>query len=748
MSNKEVKKSKKGYIKYILLLWMLFLVGIASIVIFINQIPNGIVGELPSFEELENPTNALASEVYTADGILLGKYFIENRSNATYEDISPNLINALIATEDIRFEDHSGIDLQGLSAAIVSTLRGNKRGASTVTQQLAKNLFHRRDAGIIAVLKQKVLEWYIAVELEKRYTKQEIIAMYFNTVPFGQNAFGIKSATKTFFSTTPDSVNIQEAATLVGMLKATTYFNPIRNPENALKRRNVVLKQMKKYKKIPSEVADSIIQLPIEVKYNSSDHNDGIAPYFRKILRLELSKWARNNVKVDGTNYNIYKDGLKFYTTIDSRMQRYAEEAVKKHMETLQDTFYYHWKGRVPWAEVPEVITRAYKRSHRYISLKRAGLPEDSIKAIFDIPVKMTVFSWKGEIDTTMSPMDSIKYYRYFLHTGFMAMDPTNGHIKAWVGGINHKYFKYDHVNITAKRQVGSTFKPFVYAVAIDNGLSPCREFPNVPETFEKYDNWTAENAGHDDYGNMLTVQQGLAGSVNTITAKIMKEFGPENGQNVITLAKAMGIKSEIPPVPSICLGVTDISVYEMIGAYSTFANKGFASTPMYITKIEDKNGNLIQNFASEKKEALREETSYAMLQMMQKVTARGGTGYRLRFWYNFTGQIAAKTATTQNHSDGWFIGVIPKLVAGAWVGADDRAVHFRSINLGQGAFLSLPIWGEFMTKVYADSTIGITQDDEFELPEDPNAIELNCDKYKSHTRPEETPEDLNSPWD
>ncbi len=449
-----------------------------------------------------------------------------------------------------------------------------------------------------------------------------------------------------------------------------------------------------------------------------------------------MLKWSRENQKVDGTNYDIYRDGLKIYTTIDSRLQKYAEEAVDLHLRILQDTFYDHWKDAIPWKKNPEIITRSVKRSGRYRELKKAGISQDSIDVIFNTPVKMTVFSWNGDIDTVMSPLDSIKYYKYFIHTGFMAMDPSNGHIKAWVGGIDHEYFKYDHVNPRAKRQVGSTFKPFVYAVAIDNGLSPCKEYPNVPETFEEYNNWTAENASSKNYGNMLKVKEGLAGSVNTITAKIMKEFGPANGQNVITLARAMGIESDIPPVPSICLGVADISVYEMVGAYSTFANKGFASRPMYITKIEDKNGNLIQNFATEKREALREETSYAMLKMMENVTSQsGGTAYRLRYRYNFTGDIAGKTATTQNHSDGWFIGIVPKLVAGAWVGCDDRAVHFRSIRLGQGAFLALPIWAEFMKRVYADSTTGISQTDVFELPEDPNAIELNCHKYEVNTK-------------
>lgn len=733
-AEKNIQQKKRGSKSkiIIIIIWVLFVLSILSVGYFIYMVSEEKLGKLPSFEDLENPETDLATEVYSYDGVLLGKYFYENRSNAVYEELSPYLINALIATEDIRFYEHSGIDMQGLSAIPYSFLKGTKRGGSTITQQLAKNLFHEKPKTTLGRIRQKILEWFIAVKLEKSYTKEEIITMYFNTVPFGDNAYGIKSAAKTYFNTPPDSLKIEEAAILVGMLKATTYYNPRRNPENALSRRNLVISMMAKNNFILKKTADSLKTLPIELDYVTSDHNEGVAPYFRKILMLELKKWCKNNKKVDGTNYDIYKDGLKIYTSIDSRMQHYAEEAVKEHISYLQEEFYAHWKGQVPWAELPSIITDAVKRSERYRVLRKNDIPEDSIMRIFKQPVPMTVFSWRGDIDTSMSPLDSIKYYKYFLHTGFMSMDPKTGYIKAWVGGINHNYFKYDHVNIHSKRQVGSTFKPFVYTVAIDNAMSPCYEYPNVPITFEDYDNWTAQNASAKEYGGMLTLIDGLANSLNTVTAHVMYDFMPPS--NVVNVAKSMGIKSDIPPYPSICLGTPDISVFEMVGAYSTFANKGFASKPIYYTRIEDKDGNLIQEFPSERTEAISEQTSYVMLYMLQQVINKG-SGMRLRFRYELKNEIAGKTGTTQNGSDGWFIGIVPQLVSGGWVGCDDRSIHFRNLEFGQGASMALPIWALFMQKVYADKTLGISEEATFDKPKEPLTIELDCNKYKKENQ-------------
>ncbi len=722
------KTDSSHFNKYIKYFWVAFLAPLLFLTIIIFIAAFGIFGKLPTFEELENPKSNLASEIYSSDQVILGKYYFQNRSSIRYKDLAPNLVIALKATEDVRFEEHSGIDIRGLFRVVIKTLflrNESSGGGSTLTQQLAKNLFHEKPTNKIRRVIQKVQEWIIAVKLERSYTKEEILAMYLNTVEFGSNAFGIKSAARTFFNKEPDSLNVQESAMLVGLLQAPSKYSPLRNPENALIRRNVVLSQMKKYGFIAPQALDSLTKMPIKLIYRPEGHNEGIATYFRESLRLELLNWCKEHTKADGSQYNLYCDGIKIYTTINSRMQRYAEEAVAEHLKQFQDKFTQHWKGKGdPWGTHKEVLIEGMKRSDRYIALKKEDASDEEIKKIFNTKVPMTVFSWRGEIDTTMSPMDSIKYYKFFMQTGFMSMEPQTGYIKAWVGGIDYKFFKYDHVK-EGKRQVGSTFKPFLYTLAMQEGYSPCFKVPNIPVTFvnEKGEKWTPENAEDDDDGKMMTLKEALAKSVNRVSAFLIKQFGP---QAVINVARKMGITSPIDPYPSICLGTPDVSVYEMVGAYSTFANKGQWTEPIYITRIEDKNGNVIQEFLPKKVEAISEETAYLMINLLQGVVQHG-TGAGL-YRYNLNAAIGGKTGTTQNHSDGWFIGVTPELVSGAWVGCEDRSVHFRSITLGQGASMALPIWGLYMQKVYADKKLKISKAD-FEKPPHLD-VETNCSKY------------------
>ncbi len=715
--------------KYTLALWLVILVPFVTGILLLTAIGYGLFGDLPSFEELENPKSNLASEVYSSDGVVLGKYYFQNRSNIHYNELSPNLINALKATEDVRFESHSGIDLRGLFRVFFKTIilrQSSSGGGSTLTQQLAKNLFPREyNQNKLKVGITKLKEWITAIKLEQNYTKEEILAMYLNTVEFGSNSFGIKSASQTFFAKTPDSLNIQEAAVLVGLLKAPTYYSPVRNPENSTNRRNVVMYQMQRYDFISEATYDSLKVLPIQLRYQADDHNAGQATYFREFLRQELSKWCKEHTKADGTPYNLYRDGLRIYTTINSVMQTYAEEAVSEHLSDLQKTFNDHWKGREPWGVHTEVLIQGMKRSDRYISMKSAGMSQDSIKKAFNTRMPMTVFSWAGDIDTVMTPMDSIKYYKYFLQTGFMSMEPQTGFIRAWVGGNNYRFFKYDHVK-EGKRQVGSTFKPFVYALAMQENYSPCYKVPNVPVTFtnEFGQKWTPRNSD-GKYGGMISLKVALAESVNTITAYLMKQFGP---QAVIDMARKMGITSHMDPYPSLCLGTPDLSVFEMVGAYSTFANKGVHTEPVYITRIEDKNGIVLQEFVPRKVEAISEETAYLMLSLLQG-GVQIGTGQRVRFRYGLNNPIAGKTGTTQNNSDGWFMGLTPELVSGVWVGAEDRSVHFRSTALGQGANMALPIWALYMKKVYANEKLNVSQGD-FERPKSPLSVELDCSKY------------------
>lgn len=716
--------------RYLRWFWLIVITPVILLFLIVLATAFGLFGELPSFAELENPSTYQATEIYSSDLKLLGKYYRENRSLVHYEDLSPNLVNALKATEDIRFESHSGVDIRGLVRAVLNL--GSKGGGSTLTQQLAKNLFHEIPDNKIERIIQKIQEWIISARLERSYTKHEILAMYLNTVEFGANAFGIRSASSTFFKKEPKDLSMEEAALLVGMLQAPSKYNPVRNYDRALMRRNVVLSQLKKYKYIDDLKFDMLKRKPIVLKFEAEGHSNGLAPYFRETLRLELNKWCRDHKKADGSSYNLYTDGLRIYTTLDSRMQRYAEEAVKEHLTSLQKEFNTHWKGQIPWKEHPEIITDAMKKSERYRALKDSGASDGAIKKVFDTKVKMKVFTWKGERDTLLSPLDSIRHYKMFLQTGFMSMEPQTGYIRAWVGGNDYKYFQYDHVK-EGKRQVGSTFKAFLYTLAMQEGFSPCYKVPNVPVTITDPTtgvSWTPTNSD-GKYGGMMTLKYALAESVNCISAYLMKQFGPEA---MIQIARKMGITSPIEPYPSIALGTPDVSVFEMVGAYSTFANKGVWVEPQYLLRIEDKNGVVLQDFVPKKVEAISEETAFLMLNLMKGVVDHG-TSSRLRWKFGFTNPIAGKTGTTQNQSDGWFMGITPELVSGVWTGCEDRSVHFRTTNLGQGANMALPIWAFYMKKVLADPGLNYSKED-FEKPEKPLSVELDCSKYESKTTP------------
>ncbi|MFN5323689.1 MAG: penicillin-binding protein 1A [Bacteroidota bacterium] len=732
-TNQQMSKSQKtgGFRKVLVVFWILIALPIVTSAFFVIAAATGLFGELPGFEELENPSNALASEVYSSDGVLLGKYYIQNRTNIHYKDLNKGTIDALKATEDIRFDEHSGIDLKGLMRVFFKTVilrQSGSGGGSTITQQLAKNLFPREKISGFRIVIRKIQEWVIAARLERSYTKEEILAMYLNTVDFGSNSFGIKAASKTFFNKEPSQLRLDESAVLIGLLKAPTYYSPVRNPENSKTRRNTVFAQMLKYGLITEEQFDSLKVIPIILRYKPEDHSEGMAPYFREYMRTYLVNWCKEHKKPDGTPFNIYKDGLKIYTTIDSRMQRYAEEAMQEHMSSLQSTFFDHWRSSSPYTKYPDVVTRGVKRSERYASLKELGMSEEEIMADFNKKIPMTVFTWTGEKDTLMSPLDSLKYYKMFLRTGFMSMDPHTGHIKAWVGGINHKHFKYDQVR-GGKRQVGSTFKPIVYALAMQEGYSPCFKIPNIRVVFKLKDGgqWSPSNSDKST-GGMLSLKQALAGSVNNVTAYLMKQFGVDA---TIALARRLGITSPIQNSPTICLGTPDITVYEMVGAYAAFANKGVWTEPIFISRIEDQGGAVLHEFIPKRVEALDEATAYITLNLMKGVV-EFGTGARLRWRYGLKNDIAGKTGTTQNQSDGWFMGITPDLVSGAWVGCEDRAVRFRSTYLGQGANTALPIWGLYMQKVYADSSLGVSAE-KFYIPEDKAiAVELDCSRYNS----------------
>jgi len=747
------QQSSNEFKKYIKYFWIGYFSILVLVVVFFITTSLGWLGFMPTFEELENPKTNLASEVYSADQVMLGKYYYENRSNIDYNGLSVNLINSLVATEDIRFERHSGIDFRSLSRVILFNIVGGNRsagGGSTITQQLAKNLFPREEhPGFFSLVFIKLKEWITAIKLERNYTKEEILSMYLNTVDFGYQSFGIKSAAKTYFNKLPSELNIEESALLIGILKAPSFYSPINHPERSMQRREVVLHQMMVYNYITKAQYDSLKVLPISMsRFHVQDQNTGIATYFREYLRLYLDDWCLKHKKPDSTCYNLYKDGLKIYTTINSRMQLYAEEAVSEYLgEVLQPEFYKHWKGvknapfdySITEKEREQIFTQSMMRSDRYINFKKAGLSDDLIRKNFNVPIKMTVFSWNGDIDTIMSPMDSIRYYKYFLLAGLMSMEPQTGYVRAYVGGIDYRYFKYDHV-MFSKRQVGSTFKPFVYTLAMQEGeFSPCSKVPNIPVIFELPNGktWEPHNSGSYKEGQMITLKEALANSINWISAYLMKRYSP---LAVIKICQKMGITSPIDPVPSICLGSADISVREMVGAMSTFANKGVFIEPIFITRIEDKNGNVLEEFVPKHNDAISEETAYLMLTLMKGVV-ESGTGGRLRGTYHFNNPIAGKTGTTQNNSDGWFMGITPSLVSGIWVGCEDRSVHFRSTSLGQGANMSLPIWAIYMQKVYADKTLGIKKDD-FERPAKPLSVEINCAKYDAQHKEDDKPND------
>lgn len=729
--------------KYIRLFWLLFASPFLFLGLLIAMISMGVFGKLPSFEELENPKSMLASQIISADQKILGTYYKENRTNAEFQELPQHLVDALIATEDARFYDHSGIDFRALGRVVkgIVTMNMSQGGGSTITQQFVKQFFDTRKNIRGGTPIQKLAEWIIAVQIEKRYTKKEIIALYFNQFDFLHNAVGVKTASSVYFGTKPDSLKLEEAAMLVGMAKNPALFNPRRRADTTEHRRNVVMMQMVKYGYLEKTKYDSLKQIPLQLRYHSVDHNEGSATYFREFLRGELIKWCRENKKPDGSTYDIYRDGLKIYTTINSKMQAYAEEAVREHLSGLQESFFKEHKGRsnAPFYkltsdEVDKVLKQAMKRSERYRKMKQAKTPMDSIELSFRTPTEMSIFTWKGEIDTVMTPMDSIRYYKHFLNTGFMSMDPNTGYVKAWVGGINYKHFKYDQVYY-GKRQVGSTFKPFVYALAIQEGYSPCHKVLNRPYTFEKgtfglLKNWTPRNSDHKHEGEEISLKYALANSVNYVTAWAMKQYGPEA---VINLVRKMGITSPIEPVPSICLGTPDVSVYEMVGANATFANKGVYTKPVYITRIEDKNGNILQEFVPQTNEAMNEETAYVTLNLLEGVV-QGGSGVRLRYRYKLNNPIAGKTGTTQNHSDGWFMGLTPDLVSGVWVGCEDRSAHFRGMALGQGASMALPIWALYMKKVYADPSLKISQGP-FEKPSTPIKVELDCKVYNEQNK-------------
>ena len=740
METQNVKKSKPGYRKFILFFWSFFLVAILSVIVLFTLISQGKLGYIPTFEELENPKSNLASEVYSYDGELLGKYFIENRSDVTYTELDTNLVAALIATEDIRFYSHSGIDFRALGRAVSGALMGqNKGGGSTITQQFSKLLFHERPQSKTKRILQKLNEWVIATKLEQRYSKEEIITLYLNKFDFVNNAVGIKSAAKIYFNSTPDSLTLEQSATLIGMLKNSALYNPVRRPEMVQDRRNVVLNQMVKYGYLDRETYDSVKILPVDMSnFKRQSHLTGHATYFREYLRGSLKQWCREHFKADDTPYDLYKDGLKVYTTIDVRMQQYAEEAVIEHMANdLQPAFFKHWKGHTnaPFyfennagEGIKRLMNAAMRRSERYRKLKHNNVPADSIILSFNTPTPMTIFHWEGEIDTVITPMDSIRYYKFYLQAGLMSVEPQTGYVKAYVGGIDYKHFKYDHVSQGA-RQVGSTFKPFLYTLAMQNGLSPCSKFANIQPIIylDNGDTWEPRNSSSKDLGTEITLQYALATSNNWISGWLIKRFSP---QSVVKIVRNMGVTSFLDPVPAIVLGSSDLSLYEMVGAMNTFVNKGVYIEPIFITRIEDKNGNVIESFVPEMNEAMSEETAYLMLELMKGVV-NYGTGIRLKLKYKFENPIAGKTGTTNKHSDGWFMGLTPELSTGIWVGCEDRAAHFRSLYLGQGANMALPIWAIYMQKVYADSTINLSMED-FEPPLEPLSVGVDCDKFEA----------------
>ncbi len=794
-------KAKKYQIAIIALLWVAVLSPVIFLTTIFSLISYGHIGYIPDFEELENPKSNLATEVISADGVVLGKFYIENRTVVKFEDLSPNLVNALVATEDIRFYKHSGIDARGLARVLFKTviLRKNTGGGSTITQQLAKNLYRMREQtegkkkyktkigkkwGVVIM---KFQEWVTAALLEKRYTKEEIMVMYFNTVTYGHNAFGIKSAANIFYNTSPNELKIEEASVLVGLLKAPTYYSPLRNPNNSTGRRNTVFNQIQKYqtklekktgwKPLSEAQFDSLRALPLKTNYQKQTHNEGLATYFREYLRgfmnakkpvkknyagwqtqqylddstlwfsNPLYGWCNKNFKPSGEKYNLYKDGLKIYTTINSRMQGYAEASVAEHLGTgdkpLQDVFFEHIKNRdhspyhykLKKKQVENIIYSTMKRTERYRALKNGHLDSTEIYANFNKPVRMSIFTWNGYKDTLMSPMDSIYHYKKYLRAGFVSIEPKSGHVKAYVGGIDYNHFKYDHVMV-ARRQVGSTFKPFVYTLAMmPGGYSPCYKVNNVSVTFEvpkgnnKMKPYTPKFSKSKFDGQKISLKLGLALSLNQISAWVMKQYKPES---VIEIVRSLGVKSPLDPVFSLCVGAGEVKLIEMGGAYCAYANKGVYTSPIFVTKVEDKHGNIIATFNSQKNQAFDEHTAYRVLQLMRGVI-QFGTSTRMWRTYKLRNVIAGKTGTTNDNSDGWFMGITPKLVSGAWVGGEERGIRFSSTRLGQGANMALPIWALYMQKVYADETLPYSTKDKFEKPKIDDDIITDCDDFDNN---------------
>ena len=745
--------------KIVIALWVLLFVGVVAVAGVFIAIARGWIGYMPAIEELENPNYKFATEVISTDGKVLGTYSYskENRVYVGYEDLSPYLVNALIATEDVRFYKHSGIDFRAFVRALVKRgilMNKNAGGGSTITQQLSKQLYSPSAQNLTERLFQKPIEWVIAVNLERYYTKEEILTMYLNKFDFLNNAVGIKTAAATYFSCSPAELRIEQAATLVGMCKNPSLYNPVRYNDRTRSRRNVVLSQMQRAGYLSTAERDSLCELPLELNYRRVDHNEGLAPYFREYLRAVLNAkkpvksnyrgwqqqeyyedsldwennplfgWCQKNVKKDGSHYNLYTDGLKIYTTIDSRMQQYAEEAVREHLTELQGYFFKEKKGQrtAPYTnkltreEVDEILSRAVRQSDRYRALKKAGYSEDDIRKAFDQPERMTVFSWGGDVDTVMTPMDSIRYYKFFLRAGFMSMDPRTGQVKAYVGGPDHHYFKYD-MAMKGRRQVGSTMKPYVYSLAMENGFSPCDEARHVSYTLidENGLPWTPANANDKRYGEMVTLKWGLTNSDNWITAYLMSKLNP---YELKRLVHNFGIRNQdVFPSVSLCLGPCDVSVGEMVSAYTAFPNRGIRVAPLFVTRIEDNDGNVLANFAPEMNEVISTEAAYKMLVMLRSVINEG-TGVRVRR-LGVSADMGGKTGTTNNNSDGWFIGFTPSLVSGCWVGGEDRDIHFDRMYYGQGASMALPIWAKYMVKVFADPTLGYDQEETFNLPED-----------------------------
>ncbi|MCD8193104.1 MAG: transglycosylase domain-containing protein [Tannerellaceae bacterium] len=749
-------KLKKSIIA---IFWIGFVGVIVLNIIIFTAIAEGAIGYMPPVEQLENPIDKYASQIISSDGKTLGSYAHsqDNRIYVNYSDLSPDLVKALIATEDVRFARHSGIDVQGLSRAVIKRgvlMQKSGGGGSTITQQLAKQLFSPGAENVLERLLQKPIEWVIAVQLERFYTKEEIINMYLNKFDFLYNAVGIQSAARVYFNTTPKGLKTEEAATLIGMCKNPSYFNPVRHNSRTRGRRNTVLDQMQKAGYLSKAECDSLKALPLVLHFSRMDHKDGLAPYFREYLRMTMTAkkpdrknyaswqsqkfredsiawetdplygWCNKNRKADGTYYNIYTDGLKIHTTIDARMQQYAEEAVREHIgQDLQPSFTREKQGRsyAPFSrhlsngQVDTILTRSMQQTDRYRELKKAGMKDADIKAEFQKPVDMRVFSWSGPVDTIMSPWDSIRYHKSFLRTAFMSMDAQTGHVKAYVGGIDYNYFQYDMIN-GGRRQVGSTIKPYLYSLAMIEGFTPCDGMTHVQQqlTDENGKLWAPRNAGAKRVGEWVTLQWGLQNSSNWVTAYLMKQMSP---YTFVRLLHSFGLKNHIDPVISVCLGTPDVSVGEMVEGYSVFANRGIRVEPLYVTRIEDSYGNTIVNFNPQMHEVLTEDASYKMLYMLRSVID-GGTGSRVRFRYGIKAPMGGKTGTTQNNSDGWFMAFTPSLVAGCWVGGEDRSIHFDRLAEGQGASMALPIYGLFMQKVYADKTLGYTEEEDFDVPE------------------------------